>query len=112
MPRMNDLNEINKFRKRMGLEPIVEKQRKCLYCGKQFSSQGVGMRICSDCKNPRESQKEDRFDLPVAKLEESVYDSLKGEFDAKEERSLNHAMGGMDMDIKRLRLKQPKGVKK
>lgn len=49
------LAEINKFRKTLGLLPILEKNVTCLYCGKTFESQDVHRnRICRCCKESGE----------------------------------------------------------
>ena len=41
--------QINRFRKEMGMGPIVKKKRECLGCEKQFPSDGIWNRLCESC---------------------------------------------------------------
>jgi predicted Zn-ribbon and HTH transcriptional regulator len=42
-----ELAEINACRRKMGLPELVMKKRKCLNCGKEFSSDSF--RVCVEC---------------------------------------------------------------
>jgi hypothetical protein len=43
--------EINRFRKALGLKPIVRKMTNCLSCKKEFvSSDYPRQRLCSNCR--------------------------------------------------------------
>ncbi len=41
-----ELNRVNRFRKKMGLLPVVKKIRRCLTCDRKFMSLCVGHRLC------------------------------------------------------------------
>ena len=43
------VQNVNRFRRDLGLPPIVLKERKCLRCGCMFHSQGAHNRLCDSC---------------------------------------------------------------
>jgi len=43
--------EVNKFRKLHGLEPLRRREKDCLKCGQKFESQGPYMRMCQSCRS-------------------------------------------------------------
>ena len=49
---------LNAWRKLMGLEPIVQKKRKCLNCNREFDSTSKYNKLCQRC-----GTKEDRAEL-------------------------------------------------
>lgn len=48
----SDLDEINKFRKQMGLNPLVRKTRYCIKpgCARKFESFQSNHRMCMQCR--------------------------------------------------------------
>ena len=50
-----DLEEINEFRKELGMESMKIKLKKCIKCSKKFESEGNHNRMCDVCrKNHKE----------------------------------------------------------
>ena len=46
----DELIEINKMRKQLGLSPLKETKRKCLRCEQEFISSSYDNRMCDGCK--------------------------------------------------------------
>lgn len=45
-----NFEEVNKFRKSLGIRKLVRKERNCLRCEKKFVSTGPGHRMCGCTK--------------------------------------------------------------
>lgn len=50
----SNIRKVNAFRVRMGLLPIIVKERKCLNCDRVFKGYGNQERLCGNCKNRKE----------------------------------------------------------
>lgn len=48
-PSKTSMKDINKLRRKLGLEGIEVKTRRCLKCDKDFRSISFGNRICENC---------------------------------------------------------------
>ena len=51
--RNETLERINIQRIQIGLEPLIEKDRNCLNCDKQFTARGNGNFMCDNCRTKR-----------------------------------------------------------
>lgn len=52
----NRVEDLAEFREKMGLEPIVVKERNCLTCYRSFTSYGKGNRLCDRCRLKESSE--------------------------------------------------------
>lgn len=49
----DDIDEVNRARRLVGLGPIIIKERPCLRCGSMFEARGANNRMCTRCRDAR-----------------------------------------------------------